>query len=142
MRSTVLMFCLGQGVIASGCGEKPPADAVAPAADTGPAEDTAPIEDTDEPDIPDGTLDEVLPIINTHCVQCHGSADPSEGLDLETDFCGTVVDGRLVVPGSTGESLLYRRMTSDDAPMPPAGRLETDIIRPVGIWILEGASCD
>ena len=70
-------------------------------------------DDTDGPDIPDGTLDEVLPIIDAHnIVACHGAVSPSAGLDLETDFCGTVVDGRLVVPGST-ESLMYRRMTSE-----------------------------
>ena len=100
-------------------------------------------EDTDEPDIPDGTLDEVLPIVQENCVGCHSPAGGLSGdLDLETDFCGTVLDGRLVIPGSTGESLLYRRVTSDDAPMPPSGRLDDDIIRPMGVWILNGAPCD
>lgn len=98
--------------------------------------------DTDEPDIPDGTLEEVLPIIEAHCLACHSAAAATAELDLETDFCGTVLDGRLVIPGSTGESLLYRRVTSDDSPMPPAGRLDDDIIRPLGVWILNGALCE
>jgi len=100
-------------------------------------------EDSTEPDIPDGTLDEVLPIVQENCVGCHSPAGGLSGdLDLETDFCGTVLDGRLVIPGSTGESLLYRRVTSDDSPMPPTGRLDDDIIRPMGVWILNGAPCE
>ena len=99
--------------------------------------------DTDEPDIPDGTLEEVLPIVQAHCWMCHSpDAGNQGGLDLQTDFCGTVLDGRLVVEGSTGESLLYRRVTSDESPMPPAGRLDDDIIRPMGVWILNGAPCE
>ncbi|HCH61544.1 MAG: hypothetical protein CL927_04395 [Deltaproteobacteria bacterium] len=142
MRRNVVWVWFALGFTASGCVDKTSSDGTDLPVDTGPVEDTGPVVDTEEPDRPEGTLEEVLPIIEAHCVQCHGTAVPSAGLDLETDFCGTVVDGRLVVPGSTGESLLYRRMTSEDAPMPPAGRLETDTLRPIGIWILEGAACE
>lgn len=107
--------------------------------ESGTTDDT---DDTDDPDIPEGTLDEVLPIIEANCLSCHGASEPFADLDLETDFCNTVVDGRLVSAGSTGESLLYRRITSDSQPMPPSGRLDTDVIRPIGVWILNGAPCD
>ena len=114
----------------------------APDEDSGGTSTTGTTEDTDEPDIPDGTLEEVLPIMEAHCNGCHGAAAPQGGLDLESDFCGTVLDGRLVVPGSTGESLLYRRITSEEQPMPPQGLLDTDTIRPIGVWILNGAVCE
>lgn len=136
------------GVLVAGVGvactgdDKDSAASGAADTDSGAGTTDTSADDTDEPDIPDGTLDEVLPIVQEHCVVCHGGASPAAGLDLDTDFCGTVVDGRLVVPGSTGESLLYRRITSDTSPMPPAGRLDTDIIRPIGAWILNQAPCD
>ena len=117
----------------------------APADDSGLAGttgSTGSTDDTDEPDIPDGTLEEVLPIMEAHCIECHGATAPAAELDLVTDFCAAVLDGRLVVPGSTGESLLYRRITSEEQPMPPAGLLDIDIIRPVGVWILNGAVCE
>lgn len=148
MRKTGSMFLAVGVLVALGCAGKDSAEAVGSTDDSGAAhgtdgtDGTEDTDDTDGPDIPDGTLEEVLPIIDAHCVACHGAASPAAGLDLETDFCGTVVDGRLVVPGSTGESLMYRRMTSEDSPMPPTGALELDVIRPVGVWILEGASCE
>lgn len=148
MRKTGSMLLAMGVVVALGCAGKDSGVAVGGTDDSGasPGTDgsdgTEDTDDTDGPDIPDGTLEEVLPIIDAHCVSCHGAESPSADLDLETDFCGTVVDGRLVVPGSTGESLMYRRMTSEDSPMPPTGALDLDIIRPVGVWILEGASCE
>jgi len=130
-------------LVSSGCGgdtkDSAPADTSAGTTGTADTQDTA---DTDDPDIPEGTLDEVLPIVADHCLECHSAAAATADLDLETDFCGTVLDGRLVIPGSTGESLLYRRITSADSPMPPAGLLDTDTIRPIGVWILNGASCE
>ena len=136
-----IRWCVLVGVL-SGCSGSDKDTAPYPTPDTGTGTTEDPTtEDSDEPDIPDGTLEEVLPIIDTHCVSCHSGAAPSADLDLQTDFCGTVLDGRLVVPGSTGESLLYRRITSDDQPMPPTGALDVDVIRPIGVWILNGADC-
>jgi hypothetical protein len=138
-RSSALMLCSWM----TACGDEAK-DVVS--LDTGTPATTGTTEtgttDTEEPDIPDGTLEEVLPIVQEHCLGCHSASAAAAELDLETDFCAAVLDGRLIIPGSTGESLLYRRLTSDDAPMPPTGRLDDDLTRPIGVWILNGAPCE
>ena len=140
IRSSLFLVALSLAACAGA--NKDSSTTLASADDSGVPSTTGTTEDSDEPDIPDGTLDEVLPIMEAHCLECHGASAPAAGLDLESDFCGAVLDGRLVVPGSTGESLLYRRITSEEQPMPPAGLLETDTIRPIGVWILNGAVCE
>ncbi len=136
------LFLVAMPLVACAGANKDSSAAPASAVDSGAPSTTGTTEEGDEPDIPEGTLEEVLPVMEAHCIECHGASAPAAGLDLESDFCGAVLDGRLVVPGSTGESLLYRRITSEEQPMPPAGLLDTDTIRPVGVWILNGAVCD
>jgi mono/diheme cytochrome c family protein len=75
------------------------------------------------------------------CVGCHGATNPSAGLDLSTDFCGTVLDGRLVVEGDSAGSVLYQRISDAGAPMPPGGLMDQSNIDIIANWIDDGADC-
>lgn len=94
-------------------------------------------------DQPSGVfLADVLEIVDTECIGCHAGLTAEAGLDLSTDFCGTVLDGRIVAPGSPELSLMVQRMRSPSEPMPPSGALpqsQQDVVR---LWIEDGAPCD
>ncbi len=83
---------------------------------------------------------DVLPILNSHCLQCHGGLHRKAELDLRTM---TVVlaggeSGRVVVPGDPDASLLWKKITSDEMPKNPikVSAEHKEIIRR---WIAEGA---
>jgi hypothetical protein len=86
---------------------------------------------------------EVLPILRTHCNNCHGDVGkPKFGVDLRT--VASIMKGDkngdpIVVPGNPEKSPLYESITSgrmpeEGKPAPPPEKLE--IIRN---WILSGA---
>jgi len=87
-------------------------------------------------------IDAVLDVMDGNCVGCHSGDGASAGLDLDTDFCGAVLDGRIVVEGDSAGSVLYQRITDESLPMPPSGGLmdqaNIDIVRD---WIDAGADC-
>ncbi len=85
--------------------------------------------------------DAVLQVVEGNCLGCHSAASQLGGLDLETDFCGEVLDGRIVVEGDSAGSVLYQRITSESAPMPQAGLMDQGNIDIVGNWIDDGADC-
>lgn len=87
-------------------------------------------------------LEDVLEIVDSECISCHSGLTAEAGLDLSTDFCGEVLDGRVVVPEQPELSLLYLRMVSPSEPMPPSGRLPETDHRIVEAWINDGAPCD
>ncbi|MBX3112602.1 MAG: DUF1553 domain-containing protein [Fimbriimonadaceae bacterium] len=89
---------------------------------------------------------DVLPILSEKCFLCHGpdASSRQAGLRLDT-FAGATADlgdGHAVVPGKPDESLMLRRVTSKDSPMPPAATgkavtpAEAAVLRR---WIAEGA---
>ena len=101
--------------------------------------------------------DDVLPILDRYCADCHGStgegAERSEYrvTDYENVMKGTKF-GQVVVPGSRLSSALYLVIAGKTAPeirMPPhneeslaAGRgvmLSADAIETIGLWIDQGA---
>ena len=86
-------------------------------------------------------IDAVLQIVDGNCVGCHSGASASAGLDLATDFCATVLDGRLVIEGDSAGSVLVQRISDAGAPMPPAGLMEQGNIDIVADWVDAGASC-
>lgn len=86
-------------------------------------------------------IDAVLDVVDGNCVACHGATQPSAGLDLSSDFCGTVLDGRLVVEGDSAGSVLYQRMSDAASPMPPSGLMDQANIDIVRDWIDDGADC-
>ena len=87
-------------------------------------------------------LEDVLEIIDGNCLECHAGLTAEAGLDLSTDFCGSVMTGGIVIPENPDSSLLYLRMRSPSDPMPPSGRLPTADLDVVRQWILDGAACD
>ena len=100
---------------------------------------------------------DVQPILNSDCVECHGGAAEgaaTSGVDL-TDYDGVMKGtnfGAIVVPGSSASSVLYQVVALETAPeihMPPhhedalaEGRgftLEDDEIQTIADWIDQGA---
>ncbi len=86
---------------------------------------------------------QVAPILERRCVQCHGSLSPKGNLSLTT-AAGVLKGGDggpAVVPGKPEESLLVDMISGDPPEMPkkskPLSKQEVAIIR---TWIEEGAS--
>ena len=87
-------------------------------------------------------IEAVASVMEGSCAGCHTGESSSAGLDLITDFCGRVLDGRIVVPGDSASSVLYQRISNESAPMPPSGLMDQANIDIVRDWIDAGADCD
>ena len=91
---------------------------------------------------------EVLPILNTHCTQCHGGVKKSSGFsftDPRSPFAPAKSGAIPVVPGEPGSSELIARITSSDPDerMPPEGDpLGPEQIALLQDWIARGAQWD
>ena len=84
--------------------------------------------------------DEVQPIFDQHCVECHGNENTELGLNLAT-YEGAMAGsdyGTVIEPGNPGGSLLIDMMESGDMPedADPVPAEEIEIIK---TWISEGA---
>ena len=93
------------------------------------------------------TQHDVIPITLRHCTACHGLRRAEAGLDLRTR-AGMLRGGKsgpAIVPGKPAESLLIKRIASDQ--MPPPERLVEASVKPVATaeldtlmkWIEAGA---
>jgi mono/diheme cytochrome c family protein len=82
---------------------------------------------------------DVQPIFTRSCVACHGPNTQMAGLRLDAKQS---VLAKVVVPGNTAESALYRRVAGigDVARMPMGGRLADDQIATLKAWIEQGAA--
>lgn len=88
--------------------------------------------------------DDVTPILNQNCVECHGAGGPpivlEAGLDLtsyENVMKGSEF-GTIVEAGNTDDSLLLLMIEEGD--MPEEGdQLSDDDINTIRMWIAEGA---
>ncbi|MCS6852881.1 MAG: hypothetical protein NZ700_17110 [Gemmataceae bacterium] len=88
---------------------------------------------------------EIRPILEQHCLKCHGPDKPKAGLRLDTReelLKGSKINDQVVIPGKAAESLLYQVIIlpeTDESRMPPEGKplskAQTDKIRD---WINEG----
>jgi hypothetical protein len=90
----------------------------------------------------DSPEDAARKILSQNCVACHGQARMS-GLDLR-DISSIVKGGNrgpAIVPGNSGDSLLYKAITgAGDLKMPPGkGALPADAVRRIAAWIDTGA---
>lgn len=89
----------------------------------------------------------VAPILERHCVGCHGAEKHKAQLRLDS-FDGVMrgaESGEVIKPGNLKESELFRRITlpeSDDDVMPSDGKphLSADEIKIIELWIAAGAS--
>ncbi|MSQ97639.1 MAG: DUF1553 domain-containing protein [Gemmataceae bacterium] len=61
---------------------------------------------------------EILPILNAHCLQCHGGVHQKNELDLRTHAALLIggKSGTAVVPGKPDESLLWKKIARDEMP--------------------------
>ncbi len=109
-------------------------------------DDTITVKDIDNREIPDSNVSysqDIAPIFELKCVNCHGNGKLDAGLDL-TVWSG-FVDGRIVVPGVSENSVLVWTIeqTPGFPPMPPVGSpflpLTSKQIQGVKTWIDEGA---
>jgi hypothetical protein len=61
---------------------------------------------------------DILPILNAHCLQCHGGVHQKNELDLRT-LAAVMKGGKsgtAVVPGKVEESLLWKKIAKDEMP--------------------------
>ncbi len=82
----------------------------------------------------------VLPILEKHCLQCHGGSVPQGGLDVgsRTGLIKGGSQGTAIVPGSARESLLYRRVLDGEMPI-GSERLSQVELETIRRWIDQGA---
>jgi mono/diheme cytochrome c family protein len=80
----------------------------------------------------------VQPLLDQHCVKCHGPLEQKSGLELDTIEAvlkGTE-DGPVIVPGKPDESVLLETFAPDADPhMPPKKQLSEHEIAKVRTWI-------
>ena len=87
----------------------------------------------------------IAPILEQHCISCHGPDDPESGFELtsrNTAFKGGY-SGKAILPNNSDQSLLIQMVAGtrdDDLTMPPDGEKLTDKqIAMLRIWIDTGA---
>jgi hypothetical protein len=84
--------------------------------------------------------EQIAPIFNVRCVDCHGEMDPESGLNLAT-YEGTMMGssyGTVIVPGKPDESYMMEMIVSGD--MPAEGDpMPAEEIELLWTWITEGA---
>lgn len=89
----------------------------------------------------------VAPILEEHCVGCHGRSRQKGKLRLDS-YGGILLggkDGPVIKPGNLSASLLFARLNlpaSDDRLMPPSSKptLSGDDVTIIKLWIAAGAS--
>ena len=86
---------------------------------------------------------DIVPILRTHCAKCHSGDKRQGGLSLDTRelLLAGGESGQVVEPGASSRSLLFERVTSDDADqrMPPEGQpLPPEQIEKLRQWIDAG----
>jgi len=80
--------------------------------------------------------DDIFPILNSHCIGCHGGASAMGRVDLSTHERAL----RQVSPGAPEASSLYTAIVEER--MPPAGvqPVSEDSLEQIRLWILDGAA--
>lgn len=84
--------------------------------------------------------EEVLPIINSRCVNCHGGREIEEGLLLRTyeEIMAGSDNGAVIIPGDIEGSLLVELITKQE--MPKKGpKLTPSQIQIITEWVAAGA---
>lgn len=83
---------------------------------------------------------DILPLLNNHCVNCHGGNRTEEGLNLLSyaAIMSGSKNGAVVTPGDADNSLLVELLVSQE--MPKRGpKLTPTQIQPIIDWINQGA---
>lgn len=89
----------------------------------------------------------VAPIMDRHCVTCHGPEKQKAGLRVDSfeQLMRGAESGEVVKPGEVKESEIFRRITlphDDEEVMPSDGKplLSADEIKIIELWLAAGAS--
>lgn len=88
-----------------------------------------------------GTFEEqILPIFETRCVECHSGSAPQAALDLRSraSLLRGGVNGPAIVVGSVEQSLLYKRVANGEMPM-GGEKLSEQELAYIREWIAAGA---
>ena len=88
---------------------------------------------------------DVRPILEQKCLECHGTDTPMSNLDLRTreGMLKGGVRGAAVIPGDSSESRVYLQISGTEGPvMPMGGALSDDEIFTLKDWIDQGAKWD
>lgn len=89
---------------------------------------------------------DIQPLLNRHCVVCHGEAIQQSGLRLDRRDAAMTggASGAIIKPGHPGNSKLIHRLEGREGlvRMPPAAPLPEDGIELFRAWIREGAVWD
>ncbi|WP_254507936.1 PSD1 and planctomycete cytochrome C domain-containing protein [Anatilimnocola floriformis] len=83
-------------------------------------------------------FEQILPILQKHCSDCHGSEEPEAELNLTTadGLLRGARSGYVVTPGKADASLLTQLLAKGSKPhMPPEGQLSADEIAAISSWI-------
>lgn len=83
---------------------------------------------------------DVLPILNAHCLQCHGGLQQKGKLDLRTLAAVNSggKNGKAIEPGQPGNSLLWQRIENDEMPPRPI-KVSAEQKQIIHRWIQGGA---
>jgi len=95
---------------------------------------------TEAPAVSVSFANDVMPILQTSCVECHGVRQIKEGLDLQTyeSLMAGSFNGPVIIPGNGGESLLVQLVIQGE--MPNRGpKLTVEQIQIITDWINAGA---
>src|SRR5437764_10034205 len=86
---------------------------------------------------------DVLPLLKARCAECHTNGKYKAGLSLDTREA--LLKSKAVVPGKSGASELFKRVTSADPDfrMPPKGKpLAAQEVALLKAWIDQGLPWD
>lgn len=83
---------------------------------------------------------EILPLLQSRCSNCHGGSRTEEGLSLRTyeSVMTGSESGAVIIPGDAANSLLYQMVESQEMPKRGA-KLTPDQLQLILTWINEGA---
>ena len=84
---------------------------------------------------------EIAPLLATHCVKCHGDAEPKGGLDLRTKeaMLKGGDSGPALTAGSADESLLFDLVSRGEMPPKRERRLSAAQVALIKDWLNAGA---
>lgn len=83
---------------------------------------------------------DIQPILEKHCIKCHGGEFPSEGLSTESyeSLISGSQNGQVIIVGDANNSLLFEQIKNGE--MPKRGTdLTNEQIQLIQQWINEGA---
>lgn len=158
MNKTVLIAALTLLMILAACGSPPAATdspPTQPAADspteavTQPTDTPSPVEESNptEEASTEGNAsaqvsfsNDIMPIFENRCIECHGGRRTREGLDMKTyeNLLRGSNNGPVVMPGDAGVSLFVELIVKGD--MPNRGpKVTPDELQLIIDWVNQGA---